>query len=286
MDNTAKTLTEDKNVYRVEGFSCANCAGKFEKNVKQLPGVQDAKVNFGASKIDVVGNVTVEELEEAGAFENLKVVPEKSRRRVEPVEDKNVYRVEGFSCANCAGKFEKNVKQLSGVQDAKVNFGASKIDIYGNASVEDLEKAGAFENLKVFPEKLANQTTKETREDNKVQKEEKIPFYKKHSTLLFATLLIAFGYLSHFVNGEDNLVTSMLFVGSIVIGGYSLFKVGFQNLIRFDFDMKTLMTVAVIGAAIIGEWAEAAIVVILFAISEALERFSMDRARQLSLIHI
>src|SRR5699024_5931052 len=241
------------------------------QNVKQLPGVQDAKVNFGASKIDVFGNATVEELEEAGAFENLKVVPEKARRRVEPVviEDKNVYRVEGFSCANCAGKFEKNVKQLSGVQDAKVSIGGSTIDVFGKTTRERLEKAGAFENLKGFPEKLANQTTKETREDNKVQKEEKIPFYKKHSTLLFATLLIAFGYLSHFVNGEDNLVTSMLFVGSIVIGGYSLFKVGFQNLIRFDFDMKTLMTVAVIGAAIIGEWAEASIVVILFAISEA-----------------
>src|SRR5699024_10452588 len=155
LDNTAKTLTEDKNVYRVEGFSCANCAGKFEKNVKQLPGVQGAKVNFGASKIDVVGNVTVEELEEAGAFENLKVVPEKSRRRVEPViiKDKNVYRVEGFSCASCAGKFEKYVKQLQGVQDAKGNVGACKIDVVGNVTVEELEEAGAFENLKVVTEK-------------------------------------------------------------------------------------------------------------------------------------
>src|SRR5690625_3000827 len=281
-EQKVKLMEEEMNVYRVQGFSCANCAGKFEKNVKKIPGVQDAKVNFGASKIDVFGSATVEELEKAGAFENLKVAKEKPKRRVEPmvIKDKNVYRVEGFSCANCAGKFEKNVKQIAGVEDAKVNFGASKIDVYGNASVEELEKAGAFENLKVSPEKLANQTIQRVKDDTKAHKEEKTPFYKKHSTLLFAALLIAFGYLSRFVNGEDNLVTSMLFVGSIVIGGYSLFKVGFQNLIRFDFDMKTLMTVAVIGAAIIGEWAEASIVVILFAISEALERFSMDRARQ------
>uniref|UniRef100_UPI003704B608 heavy metal translocating P-type ATPase n=1 Tax=Streptomyces griseus TaxID=1911 RepID=UPI003704B608 len=266
---------ENKNVYRVEGFSCANCAGKFEKNVKKLPGVQEAKVNFGASKIDVYGNATIEELEKAGAFENLKVAPEKPRRQAQVViENKNVYRVEGFSCANCAGKFEKNVKQLPGVEEAKVNFGASKIDVYGNATIEELEKAGAFENLKIAPEKSVRQASQE------VKKEEKVPFYKKYSTLLYASLLIVFGYLSSFVNGDENIVTTILFVASMLIGGLSLFKVGLQNLVRFEFDMKTLMTVAVIGGAIIGEWAEVSIVVILFAISEALERFSMDKARQ------
>lgn len=56
-----------------------------------------------------------------------------------------------------------------------------------------------------------------------------------------------------------------------MIGGFSLFKVGFQNLIRFDFDMRTLMTATIIRAAIIGEWTEGAVVVILFAISEVLE---------------
>ncbi|MGN8769877.1 heavy metal translocating P-type ATPase [Paenibacillus barengoltzii] len=190
------------------------------------------------------------------------------------MDSKNVYRVEGFTCANCAGKFENNVKQIPGVRDAKVNFGASKITVYGDATIEELEKAGAFENLKVTPEKPVRAATVE------VKKEVKEPFYKKYSTLLNATLLLVFGYLSQYVNSEENLITSLLFAASIVMGGFSLFKVGFQNLLRFEFDMKTLMTVAIIGAAIIGEWAEGAIVVILFAISEALERFSMDRARQ------
>lgn len=277
---------EDKMVYRVEGFSCANCAGKFEKNVKQLPGVQDAKVNFGASKIAVYGEATVEELEKAGAFENLKVAPEKPKRQTAPemkvaIEDKSVYRVEGFTCANCAGKFENNVKQIPGVQDAKVNFGASKISVYGTATVEELEKAGAFENLKVAPEITGRPAGPKTEtEKATTTNEKKVPFYQKHNVLLYSTLLIVFGYISLYVNGEENLITSLLFVAAIIIGGYSLFIVGFQNLALLDFDMKTLMTVAVIGAAIIGEWAEASIVVILFAISEALERYSMDRARQ------
>lgn len=270
--NERKEL-DDKKVYRIEGFSCANCAGKFEKNVKELPGIQDAKVNFGASKITVYGDTTVEELEKAGAFENLKVIPEKVRTQIPQSEVKNVYRVEGFTCASCAGKFEKSVKELSGVQDAQVNFGASKITVFGETTIEDLEKAGAFENLKLSPENPVI-------EQSNIVKEKKEPFYKKNSTLLYASLLIVLGYISQFVNGEDNLMTGLLFICSIIIGGFSLFKVGFRNLTRFEFDMKTLMTVAIIGAAFIGEWAEGAVVVILFAISEVLERYSMDKARQ------
>ncbi|WP_108672423.1 heavy metal translocating P-type ATPase [Peribacillus acanthi] len=182
-------------------------------------------------------------------------------------QESTVYRVQGFSCAGCAKTFEKNVKQLSGVSDAQVNFGASKVTVVGNATVEDLERAGAFENLKILPEKSKQVIPKE-------------PFLKKYSVLFVSVAFIVLGYLSQNVYGEDNISTILAFLMAILIGGYSLFKVGLMNLIRLQFDMKTLMTVAIIGASIIGEWSEGAIVVILFAISEALERYSMDKARQ------
>lgn len=195
----------------------------------------------------------------------------------QPSETKAVYRVEGFSCANCAGKFERNVKQLPGVRDAKVNFAAAKITVIGHATIEELEKAGEFEKLKVIPERPLRGSGEAA---PTVQEFSQQPFYKRHAALLVSALFIVLGYVSFFTLGERHLLTVAAYLLAILIGGYSLFKTGLQNLLRLDFDMRTLMTVAIIGAAIIGEWAEGAVVVILFAISEALERYSMDRARR------
>lgn len=151
--------------------------------------------------------------------------------------------------------------------DAKVNFGASKITVYGNTTIEELEKAGAFENLKVFPEKGEQPSQK------------KEPFWKEYSNLLVSLLFIVMGYLSQFIIGAESTITILAFLTSIFVGGFALFKEGIKNLSRLQFDMKTLMTIAIIGAAIIGEWSEGAVVVILFAISEALEAYSMEKAR-------
>ncbi|WP_222114895.1 hypothetical protein, partial [Staphylococcus saprophyticus] len=59
-----------------------------------------------------------------------------------------------------------------------------------------------------------------------------------------------------------------------------LFKVGLQNLIGFDSEMKTVMRVGVIGGGIIGEWGEGCIVVIVFGMSEGVEGLCMERGRE------
>lgn len=183
-------------------------------------------------------------------------------------ENQNVYQLQNLSCTNCAAKFEKNIREIPTVEDVKLNFGASKITVAGEASIEQLERAGSFDGIRVYPEKQRII-------------EKKDPFWKKreNQTTLISLLFLIFGYISSVQVGEEHTMTIGLFALAILIGGFSLFKEGVKNLATLQFDMTTLMTIAVIGAAAIGEWGEGAVVVFLFAISEALETYSMDKAR-------
>ena len=183
-------------------------------------------------------------------------------------QETKTYRVQGLTCAGCSKTFEENVKHLDGVLDAQVNFGAAKITVVGNASIEAIEKAGAFDHLKLRNER-----------EQKVESE---PFWKQKENrkVYISALLLIISWILGEQYGEGHIASTIGYAASIIIGGYSLFIKGFKNLSRFKFDMSTLMTIAIIGAALIGEWGEGATVVILFAISEALERYSMDKARQ------
>ncbi|MGW6665763.1 MULTISPECIES: heavy metal translocating P-type ATPase [Peribacillus] len=177
------------------------------------------------------------------------------------------YRIQGLSCTNCAAKFENNVRELEGVNDAKINFGASKISVQGSATIEEIEKAGAFDNLKIRGE-----------QELVTQKE---PFWKQKENIkvVFSVILLLASWILDNRYADGSIMPVIGYAAAIIVGGYSLFFNGLKNLVRLRFDMHTLMTVAIIGAAVLGEWGEGATVVILFAISEALEKYSMDKAR-------
>ena len=72
----------------------------------------------------------------------------------------------------------------------------------------------------------------------------------------------------------------LCFAAAMLIGGYATIRQGLRALLRLRFDMNGMMAVAVIGAALIGQWEEGAVVAFLYAVSNWLEGFTQDRARR------
>ncbi|MFH5186533.1 cation-translocating P-type ATPase [Paenibacillus sp. TAB 01] len=93
------------------------------------------------------------------------------------------------------------------------------------------------------------------------------------SAVLYATALLL----------QDRVpvpISIILYLAAIALSGYSTFIKGLKRLVKLQFNMDTLMTVALLGAIGIGEWKEATLVAILFGINEKLEGMGMEKARK------
>lgn len=68
-------------------------------------------------------------------------------------------------------------------------------------------------------------------------------------------------------------------LAAMLSSGLPTFKKGWLALRTRTMNINSLMMIAIIGAILIGEWPEAAMVTVLFALAERIERYSMDKAR-------
>jgi Cd2+/Zn2+-exporting ATPase len=73
--------------------------------------------------------------------------------------------------------------------------------------------------------------------------------------------------------------TIALAVLAVFLSGLTTYRNGISAIARGDLNINALMSIAVTGALILGEWPEAAMVMVLFAIAERLEERSLDHAR-------
>ena len=78
----------------------------------------------------------------------------------------------------------------------------------------------------------------------------------------------------------DNLVPVIMYLTAAATSGYPTFIKGAKNVLKFKFNIDTLMTIALIGAFSIGEWKEGTLVAILFGVNELLEGMGMEKARK------
>ncbi|EAQ74773.1 ATPase, E1-E2 type:Heavy metal-(Cd/Co/Hg/Pb/Zn)-translocatingP-type ATPase:Heavy metal translocating P-type ATPase [Synechococcus sp. WH 5701] len=76
------------------------------------------------------------------------------------------------------------------------------------------------------------------------------------------------------------LLEIVIAIAAIALAGFSVFRKGLAALRQGRLNINALMSVAVTGAFLIGRWPEAAMVMALYSVAEAIEARAVDRARQ------
>jgi Cd2+/Zn2+-exporting ATPase len=182
------------------------------------------------------------------------------------VMERTVVRVEGMDCASCAATVEKRVSALPGVSRATVNFAVGRLDAEHDPglSLEELEGAVRAAGYGVARTEEAERKT----------------FWRTPRALLtVASALLFLAGLALSVAGAPQVALVGTYLAAIVVGGVPIFRAALAGLRARHLDMNVLMSAATVGAVGIGEWAEAASVVVLFAAGNALQVYAIDRTR-------
>lgn len=123
--------------------------------------------------------------------------------------------------------------------------------------------------------------TKSLRETASVEANwlEKIKPHLELGAALFSGLLILIGWL--LTKADLATVPIFIYLAAYVIGGFAKAKEGIEETIaNKELNVEMLMILAAIGSAIIGYWMEGAILIFIFALSGALETYTMNKSHK------
>ena len=83
---------------------------------------------------------------------------------------------------------------------------------------------------------------------------------------------------SHWLGFPDALAAALALI-AVLACGISTYKKGWMAVRNGNLNINALMSIAVTGALVLGQWPEAAMVMVLFTVAEWIEARSLDRAR-------
>ena len=179
--------------------------------------------------------------------------------------------VEGMDCAGCASTVERALRAVPGVEKVQTNVMAQRVEVhFSSNSIGRSELVAAVGRVGY-----------RVKQNSPRQQGHLIETAVQRSHLLLAGLsgLLWVGSLAAGQFAGSGRVASAMAVGAIVFGGWYIVPKGLRAARNRSLDMNFLMSVAAIGALFIGEYAEAASAMFLFALAQLLESYSMDRAR-------
>ena len=182
---------------------------------------------------------------------------------------KKEYVLRGIDCGNCAAKIERAVNQLEQVESATVNLIAQKL-ILETKSEDGIDKeiidlVDAIEpGIEVISEK----------------KEEALPEKRDWAKelLLAVMILFAFGF---FLPEEYFWIRLVYYLTLYIIIGHKVLIKMVQNIQRGNlFDENFLMSIATLGAFLLGEFPEAVAVMLFYQIGEYFQDKATSQSRQ------
>jgi Cd2+/Zn2+-exporting ATPase len=176
------------------------------------------------------------------------------------------FRVAGMDCGSCAKTVEQAVTALPGVSSAEVSFGTASLAVAGDAPDAVITAAVARAGYSAYPS--ARRAAVEQR-----------PLWRRDARAVSTTLSVAL-LGSAVIASAASAAAAPLYLLSMAVGGWPIARAAWLALGRGRLDMNVLMALAATGAVAIGEYAEGAWVLVLFAVGTGLEAMALERSRR------
>lgn len=182
---------------------------------------------------------------------------------------KKKFKIKGLDCPNCAKTLEAKIAELGSVKSAKIDFLKSTLEIEAddvNLAVQDaINIAKKIEpDAKILVKNEAHKIFGKT-------------FFIDLSLLLVG---IALGCVALFVKGLPVYAFWILFVLSALLMGYKTYYKAFWLIFKKTINENMLVTISVIGAAAVGEYMDALMVIALYSIGKILENLALEKSRK------
>lgn len=194
-----------------------------------------------------------------------------------PQPNSYTLKITGMDCAACAQTIERGVAKLDGVQTCALNFTSETLRVEGDITQDIIVQRVRELGYDIGQNAKRDEVKRETslwgfmlgRRDTQLA--------------LLGALLILPGLIFNELLpglGFSHPLLDLFSVGAMLVAGYPIARSAWRALtINREININVLMTIAAIGAAIIGEYTEAGLVITLFAIGEAFEGFTAQQAR-------
>jgi P-type Cu+ transporter len=133
-------MTTREQTLKISGMTCSACANRIEKGLSRIEGVEEANVNYALESSSIVYDPTKTNVNEF-------------KERVERlgfsvVQEKVDFDITGMTCASCATRIEKKIKEMEGVAKATVNFALETIAVeYDDSQIETGDMVNAVKKM-------------------------------------------------------------------------------------------------------------------------------------------